>query len=103
MNIRNIIDELEYLASCHGDDTEVRFASQPSWPFEYSISDVIAMTVDMRESRARAEMLDEGMSPEEVNENIDYEEIERDGNVVYLVEGSQLGYLPGDVKDEIGW
>ena len=103
MNIRNIIDELEYLADLHGDDTEVRFASQPTWPFEYSITDVIAMTTDIRESRARAEMLDEGMTPEEVNENLDYEEIERDGNVVYLVEGSQLGYLPGDVKDEIGW
>ena len=63
-------------------DAEVRFASQPSWPFEYSIEDAI----------------EHWPEPEG-----DVEDIDDEMPVVYLVEGRQLGYLPGDVKNEIGW
>ena len=54
-------------------DAVIRFASQPRWPFEYSFSGPV-------------EVEDEEGFP-----------------TVYLVEGSQLGYLPGNVRDEIGW
>lgn len=47
---------------------EVRMAQQPSWPFEYSIKDLVIV---------------EG--------------------VVYLAEGVQLGYLPGEVAQELNW
>jgi hypothetical protein len=53
---------------------------QPSWPFEYSISSV--------------ELIDN--NPEDSDEG------ELDA-IVYLVEGTQLGYLPGNVCEEIGW
>jgi hypothetical protein len=105
MTIDTLIEELEYLKDICKDGglTEIRFAQQPSWPFEYSISNVIAMTQQMREDSARAEMREEGMTEEEINENIDFDEINGTEDVVYLVEGSQLGYLPGEVKEEIGW
>ena len=69
-------------------DAEVRFASQPSWPFEYSIADVC----------------EHWPEPEPYPEDDDLagEEFE-DVATVYLVEGRQIGYLPGDVKNEIGW
>lgn len=51
---------------------EVRFASQPNWPFEYSINDAVPVKTD-------------------------------DGEIIYLEEGTQLGYLPGEAKDELGW
>ena len=78
MNIGELIEELEYLAHEHGNDVEVRFASQPSWPFEYSVDFTVG--VDLENNRTG--------------------EVEK---VAYLVEGRQIGYLPGEVKDEIGW
>ena len=64
MTVEELIQELEYVDR----NLEISFASQPSWPFEYSIGGVV----------------------------------ESEGKV-WLVEGQQLGYLPGEVKDEIGW
>ena len=69
------VDEMrDYLDGMDGD-TEIRFAAQPQWAFEYSISG--------------AEVV-EGGEPGA-------------GTVLYLVEGSQLGYLPGPVAEAIGW
>lgn len=77
MTVIELIEELEQM----NPEAEVRFASQPSWPFEYSINSVI-----------------------EVNEDGGTEDVRDDGeSVVYLEEGTQLGYLPGHVKDELGW
>ncbi len=50
----------------------VRFASQPSWPFEYSIYGVVPTIVNGED-------------------------------MVYLEEGKQVGYLPKEAKDELGW
>ena len=61
------------------DEAEVRLAMQPSWPFEYSIMDVVPLEPD-----------EEAPADEEVK-------------VVYLTEGSQLGYLPGEASEAIGW
>lgn len=103
MNIVELIQELEYMKDIAGEDAEVRFASQPNWPFEYSISNIIATTNEMREENARDELRDEGLSEEEINERlVGAPELEGE-NVVYLAEGSQLGYLPEDAKNELGW
>jgi len=64
MTVEELIQELEYFDR----NLEISFASQPSWPFEYSVSGVI-----------------------------------ESGGKVWLVEGSQLGYLPKSVNDDIGW
>jgi hypothetical protein len=62
MRVDDLMMELERF----DPDTEIRIASQPSWPFEYTIKGV----VDGNEL-----------------ENEEY------ANVVYLVEGTQLGYF----------
>ena len=72
MTVRELIEELKYM----DEDATVRFASQPSWPFEYSIYGVIQTTVN-------------------------YNDNERD--IVYLEEGRQVGYLPAEAKEELGW
>ena len=79
MTVKELIRLLE---DCDGD-AEVRFASQPSWPFEYSIENV------------------HEHYPEPDDDEL-IEEFE-DAPVVYLAEGQQLAYLPGDVKNELGW
>lgn len=81
MTLVELIEALEEMAEQYGEDTPVRFASQPSWPFEYDITAV------------------------QVTEPDDNEEwvVEDAGPVIYLVEGSQLGYLPPWAKQQIGW
>jgi|TARA_Y100000296_G_scaffold63549_1_gene74007 hypothetical protein len=72
MTVNELIEELKYM---DGDAT-VRFASQPSWPFEYSIYGVIQTTVQHRDEKE---------------------------DIVYLEEGRQVGYLPKEAKEELGW
>ena len=87
MNIRDLIDELEALADQHGDYVEVRLAHQPEWPFEYALDQVVA--VNTAED-------DEGFGDKA-------EEDEGDALIVYLAEGSQIGYLPGVATNALGW
>ena len=73
MNKRELLELLEGVDY----DTEIRCAHQPSWPFEYSIADVHIHEMACEDGE---------VDP-----------------IVYLVEGQQIGYLPGLVKDQIGW
>lgn len=86
MTIGDLIEQLQELAETHGDDTEVRLAIQPRWAFEHSIGSVVC-NVDAE-------------SDEDDDE--DEEEAGREP-VVYIGEGTQLGYLPGDAQRALGW
>ena len=72
MTVGELINELKYM----DEGATVRFASQPSWPFEYSINGVIQTIADNRGNEE---------------------------DIVYLEEGRQVGYLPKEAKDELGW
>jgi hypothetical protein len=79
MTAKELIEELEYAISVNGgNDVEVRTAQQPKWAFEYSIDSAVTVEVE--------------------NEYDD----EKD-KVVYLAEGSQLGYLNDLASSELGW
>ena len=79
MTAKELIEELEYAISVNGgNDVEVRSAQQPKWAFEYSIDSAVTIEVE--------------------NEFDD----EKD-KVVYLAEGSQLGYLNELASSELGW
>ena len=73
MTVRELIEELKYM----DEDAIVRFASQPSWPFEYSINGVVQTIVRDRNDEKK--------------------------DIVYLEEGRQVGYLPSEAKEELGW
>ena len=79
MTVEELIEELRLF----DQDAKVRFASQPNWPFEYSINGVVEAYVENTNKRT-----DFGYEKE---------------NIVYLEEGRQLGYLPSEAKDELGW
>jgi hypothetical protein len=72
MTVGELIHELKYM----DEGATVRFASQPSWPFEYSINGVVQTIVDNKGNEE---------------------------DIVYLEEGRQVGYLPKEAKDELGW
>jgi len=79
MTVGELIEELRLF----DQDAPVRFASQPNWPFEYSINGVVQAIVD---------------KPDKYT----YDGYEQE-DVVYLEEGRQIGYLPSGAKDELGW
>jgi len=74
MTVADLIEELKWMP----EGAEVRFASQPNWPFEYSIDDVVSVEIENRRTGEAEE-------------------------VVYLAEGRQLGYLPSEAKNELMW
>ena len=79
MTARDLIEELEYAISINGnEDVEVRLAQQPKWALEYTIDEAVTIEVD--------------------DEDTDEKE-----KVVYLSEGSQIGYLNEDASRELGW
>tara|TARA_R100000951_G_scaffold50728_2_gene42802 strand:+ start:16885 stop:17133 length:249 start_codon:yes stop_codon:yes gene_type:complete len=82
MNVTELIERLQYVAEVN-PDAEVRLASQPNWPFEWSISNVLEVDLGVED--------EDGCSSGQ------------EGTIVYIAEGSQLGYLPGVAKDELGW
>jgi hypothetical protein len=78
---------------------EVRLAIQPSWPFEHSITNVVGPAT---------EQWTEQECPEHDgwligHAGCDVELIPSDSKLIYIAEGSQLGYLPGDVRSALGW
>ena len=79
MTAKDLIEELEYAISVNGgEDVEVRTAQQPKWAFEYTIDTAVTIEVD-------DEYTDEK------------------NKIVYLGEGSQLGYLNELASSEMGW
>ena len=89
-------------------DTEVRLAEQPSWPFEYSVSGVVEvkMGADRAENanlECAQEILDaDHTTPEERAEA--YRVLDSASTtILYIVEGTQLAYLPGLASRAIGW
>lgn len=83
MTVQELIDALSQM----NPDAEVRIAHQPSWPFELSVGRVVSAE-DAFEAPE-----DDGDGPEELP-NLE---------VVWIGEGSQIGYLPGAVKTALGW
>jgi hypothetical protein len=73
--LRDLIELLEEAATELGDDAKVRLVMQPSWPLEYEIAGVV--------------------SGQQINDEGDEDEDDQDvadDKVLYLVEGSQIGY-----------
>ena len=100
--------ELIELLSGVDPDTEVRIAEQPSWPFEYDISGVVEVKLGAdREENANLECAQEILdaddaTPEERAQA--YRVIDTaSATVLYIVEGTQLAYLPGIASRTIGW
>lgn len=89
MTLRELIDALEEIAHDRGDDVEVRLAHQPRWAFEYSIREV--QMVDLADDDEDDEDEERPMDPKEAEP------------IVYLLEGEQLGYLPGAAAQQFGW
>ena len=113
MTIRDLISQLQDFADEYGEDTEVRLAHQPNWPFEYGIDQLVAVDPKREEIEEFRSILDglhvveDAEKIAEIKQAIADEEkkIEEEGSgaIVYIGEASQIGYLPGYVSRELGW
>lgn len=121
--------ELKRALSHLDDDTEVRLACQPNWPFEYSVGEAIVtepgeqyyiMLVtptsgtmcDWADEPGWYVTVDGADSPEPVQGPLPDEQAcerwieEQVGDkkpVLYLAEGTQLGYLDGEGRRALSW
>ena len=87
MTIDDLIERLEQYREEMGGSTEVRLMTQQNWPFENTVAGIC--------------------SGEEINGAFDGQDPDDDGdvdeeNVVYLVEGTQIGYGTKRAWDVIG-
>ena len=106
MTVEDLIRELE---TCE-PGTEVRLAQQPSWPFEYSIETAVEVTDERYTVYADGWHVMEAGQQEDDPVAGPFEtedeakawlcENEREP-VVYLYEGTQIGYLPAQARN--GW
>lgn len=62
-DLREIIQDID-------DDVVIKIAEQPSWPFQYSVADIV---------------------------------FDEETNYLWIVEGNQEKYLPGDIRQLINW
>jgi hypothetical protein len=84
MTVKQLIRQLEDF----NPDSEVRLAIQPSWPFEHSIGNVVSV----------------GLTDEDADEDEEVPDYANTGEeIVYIGEGYQVGYLPGQASHELGW
>lgn len=106
MTLSDLINALEELRELHGEDVEVRLAQQPSWPFEYGLSEIVALDMHADEREEIDEFLGEAVEDTDdvVEARLRLAELDAQSRVVvYLGEGSQIGYLPGAVASALGW
>ena len=57
MNISELIEQLQDIASEHGDNIEVRLAQQPQWAFEYSMGQPVVVDLSDGDKDEAREML----------------------------------------------
>jgi hypothetical protein len=84
MTVKQLIRQLEDF----NPDSEVRLAIQPSWPFEHFIGNVVSVELTDEDADEDEEVPDYTNTAEEI---------------VYIGEGSQIGYLPGRASSQLGW
>lgn len=81
MKLKELIETLQEIEEAIGGDVEVRYAHQPRWAFEYSIRGAAYVEA----GKDYYDFDDEDRPP-----------IPAKKSVVYLAEGQQLNYLPGE-------
>lgn len=120
-DLKRLLDELD-------DDVEVRIASQPNWPFEYSCE--AAFTNPTERYEVTYEPADAALGVEhkgfyiiDCSEDAQDEDHWVEGPfetheeavsklehlmtnhtpILYIAENQQLGYLPGEARKAVGW
>ncbi len=97
--VRQMYEVLEGLLETNGGD-EVLLASQPTWPMQNYVAEV-RLVEFVADHPFEGKNLAECEICGQAADDADHQMVSR----VYVVEGSQTDnpYLPGEVKEELGW
>lgn len=95
--VRELYEALEDLLETEGG-SEILIASQPSWPFENHISSVQAVEFVEDHPFEGSNLV----KCEICGQHAEHDDHQMTTQI-YIVEGGQKGYLPGGVKEAIGW
>ncbi|MUL41616.1 hypothetical protein FZ103_10580 [Streptomonospora sp. PA3] len=82
--VNDLIEALQDAVTEHGPglgDAPVRLAIQPTWPFEHALGDICVVE---RWEQDQERLCDSPL-------------------VLYLGDSDQVGYLPGDAREVLGW
>ena len=79
-------------------ETEIRLATQPRWAFEWSIQRAEHLSYEDAEQQLR----DEADENEEDYDDSAMKDFPEHG-IVYIAEGSQIGYLDGKAAELLEW
>lgn len=110
MTLNELIEQLTALQEELGnEDPEVRLAIQPQWAFEHSIDQVVLPNRPRIITASEFEAMSEE-EQERANEAADRDEVtflddgeQAPDRVIYIGEGRQVGYLPGEASRALGW
>ena len=97
MTIAEMIETLQEMQEMWGDETEVRIAVQPNYPFEHSVAEIVE--VDGCPVCGECESCHMGDTCEDSEDGMDSD----DPTIVYIGVGQQLGYLPGTARRALQW
>lgn len=102
----SMLQEIVADAGDKGEELEIRWAAQPSWPFEYNIGEPVIVgendgqIEEFEEAKASGELTPEELADGQAEVN----KLEENNKFfVYLPEAGQIGYLPGPVCTLLGW
>lgn len=93
MTVEELMVELEYL----DPEAEVRLAIQPNYPLEYTLSQIAEVNL----SKDCWDDPDYVVEGEPKDDDPDY--TVEESVVVYLGVGNQIGYLPEQAAQALGW
>lgn len=112
------VGDLIHMLEDFDEDLEVRLAMQPSWPMEYTISTLVCRNLGDLTEREREEV-EEALKYEQADGDLSHDPAQvaerraelskelgsgnKDEDVVFIAEGTQLGYLPAIIAEELGW
>lgn len=85
MTVAQMIERLQEM----DPEAEVRLATQPSWPLEYHVAGVASQQEIVDYKRAEEKCDEHGFYN---CDECEPETSEEDGNIVWIAEGSQIGY-----------
>lgn len=102
MTLRELIERLVEIEEEFGPDTEVRLASQPSWPLEWTVAGISTLHPRQDEIEELRQLM--GDTPREDWPEDAEEQLARlcsEQHVVWICEGRHLGYTSRSHWEEL--
>lgn len=102
MTVDELVEDLRNLSAAGHGEAQVRLATQPSWPLEWTIDGMKLHKTKGDEIEEVENLIFNNEYPEDQDEMREQLELLKEQNetVLYLREGSQIGYASRSIWDD---